>query len=149
MADIQPVMAIDCDLRRMYAWCSYCGQVCREAPDAGTIKAHVKGHKDLTVLYEISDALGYQHVNGRSAAFQFARWGLWNIATAADLVHAVPGLLVSPSHRWTKGYNVKLRHLAARAQSGQKDLRECETMIWMYRQAPEDWVPYAEHLKRI
>jgi hypothetical protein len=55
-------------------------------------------------------------------------------------------MFVAPSSKWTKGHELKTRHLMAGCVQKQKDLRECEAMIWFYKQDPSVWVPLPQFL---
>ena len=55
-------------------------------------------------------------------------------------------MLVAPSNVWTRGYDLKTRHKLAGCRQPKKDLRECEAMLWFYKQRPNDWVPLRDYL---
>ncbi len=146
-------MAIDCDLRRVHAWCDQCGEVSKAHPNLGKILQHCDKHSG-TVLFEISSPVGYGHIESRAAAHVWTRWALWNISTGTflDSVLRIGGkyeLLVSPSNLWTHGYTLKVRHAAAQASASTKDVRECQTMLWMHQHQPTDWIPLAQYLENL
>ena len=87
--------------------------------------------------------------------YQLAKWAIWNVAQATNLDFWMDGrgdsgvVLVAPSNIWTKGYELKARHAMARATSKQKDLRECETMIWFHSHHPANWVKLPDYLESL
>jgi hypothetical protein len=109
------------------------------------------GYPDL-VLFEIASPVSFNRgASGHAAMTQLAKWAIWNVACAAELAEKIWGyperqFLVSPSNVWTRGYDLKTRHALAKCKQPKKDLRECEAMIWFYRQRPQDWQPLPDYL---
>lgn len=139
------VIAVDCDLRKVYAVAAGGHVICKAAPSIAPLLA--PAWAAYTILFEVASALDYS--DSKAIAHQKRRWTIWNIATAARLAAAHPKVLVSPSHLWTRGHQLKVRHAFAKCVLGQKDLRECESMIFMYHHRPQDWVPFQEFLDAI
>lgn len=143
------IAAIDCD-RRM----SYCvredGAEFRDPHPAEVLLRANTGDHLSVILFEIASPVSFNRGEGGHAAMtQLARWALWNVAGAVEcsaLVSPRTTFLVSPSNKWTKGFPLDVRHRMARATNKRKDLRECEAMIWFYRQAPSLWVPINDYL---
>lgn len=144
------ILAIDCDLRQ-----SYCvtdtGDTGRGAdPYAALWNAGYALHG--TVLFEIASPVSFNR-GGQSSAIMhnLAKWAIWNVAWAAKLHESQKDttVLVCPSNVWTKGYDLKTRHLIAKCVQPKKDLREAEAMIYFYKQDPEPWLPLHEYLARI
>ncbi len=94
---------------------------------------------------------GVTHAN---VAYNLGRWAIWNIAHASALSIPVARAtgnppLVCPSDIWTRGYDVKTRHALAKAGAKNKDLRECEAMLWFHKKWPDDWCRMSTFLERI
>lgn len=142
-------LAIDCDLRKVYAALEGGRVVCKADPEARPI---FEDHwPDWTILFEIASALDYS--DSKAIAHNKRRWTIWNVAMAVRLDRHVRDtggtFLVSPSHKWTRGHGREVRHALAKCQCTQKDLRECEAMIFMHHHRPQDWVPLQEFLDAI
>jgi len=136
------IYAIDCDLRKIYIH----GED-RPVFNASTVEPVVdwivRQPRDHVILFELASQLSY----GDRARFTSNReWLLYNMAVAARLSAHFP-LLTSPSHVWTQGYDIKVRHALAKADAKNKDLRECQAMIWFYKQYPEHWKPLWQRLE--
>jgi len=107
------------------------------------------GSGDLSIiLFEIASPVSFNRgAAGHAAMTQLAKWAIWNVAWAMEINLRLPGqVLVAPSNVWTRGYDLKTRHQIAGCTQPKKDLRECEAMIWFYKQRPTDWRPLAEYL---
>jgi hypothetical protein len=146
------VIAIDCDLRKIYAWCDTCGvAICKKAPDLALIREHIRLHlsdEPITVLYEIAGPVDY--TDNKAIAHNKRRWTIWNVAMAAYLdAVKLSQVLVSPSSTWTSGYPIEARHKLAKADYPQKDIRECQAMVWSYRLNPKSWTTLGDFLARL
>ncbi len=65
-------------------------------------------------------------------------------------------MLVSPSSTWTKGLSEPIRHKLAGVvepdfprKKGRHDLKECQAMIWTYRNEPDLWLPLETYLESL
>lgn len=145
------ICAIDCDLRT-----SYCvfedGRAGRgETPFIALAECDGGPFPD-TILFEIASPVSFNRgASGHAAMTQLAKWAIWNAAQAMRLHmfawnRGFQRVLVSPSNVWTRGYDLKTRHALAKCKQPKKDLRECEAMLWFYRQRPQDWKPLPEYL---
>lgn len=140
------VTAIDCDLRNLHAWNSEVGMVGTHFPE---FSEEVLGPPGVrTVLFEIASPTFYR--DGKGAAYQLARWVIFNVCQAAR-IHARSidrfEFLVSPSSVWTKGLDRSIRHRLCSAKGKNKDLRECEAMIWFYQHEPTLWSPFTRYME--
>ncbi len=143
------VIAIDCDLHRIHAWCSECGEVCKQAANTYIAFQHVcYEHHDATILFEIASPVSGMRESGNAVLFNLTKWIIFNAATAADLARRAD-ILVSPSNTWTRGHDLKTRHKLAGATAKLKDLRDCQAMIYSYQQQPSLWVPFATYLGKL
>ncbi len=148
------LISIDADLHKLYGWCSACGRVCSNEPNHAAIAAHFTMHiRDASetiaplMLFEIASPMAYR--DGKAAHYNLAKWMIFNVATVVAL--AVPRhpsvLLVSPSSKWTLGYEAAARQKMAKADASNHDLRECQSMIAFYRMAPAQWVTLPDYLR--
>ena len=149
------ILGIDCDLRQ-----SYCmredGETRRGPSPVQLVEDMHRQVSKLTVLFEIASPVSFNR-GGQSSAIMhnLAKWAIWNVAQAAQVDaylrhYSLSGpLLVCPSNVWTKGYDLKTRHLIAKCVQPKKDLREAEAMIYFYKQDPKPWLPLHEYLARI
>lgn len=151
------ILAIDCDLRQSYCVDS-AGRACR-GPSPAALEPFPDIQAQDTVLFEIASPVSFNR-GGQSSAIMhnLAKWAIFNVAQAALLDCKLrrafqcpdyPGLLVCPSNVWTKGYDLKTRHLIAGCKQPKKDLRECEALLYFYKQDPTPWLPLHEYLARI
>jgi hypothetical protein len=143
------ILAIDCDFKKHYA-----------VDDTGRIvlKASPTWHGVFTdsadtILFEIASPVDYTPDGNKAIAYNKRKWTIWNIAQAVTLNETCQEFdiefLVAPSSKWTKGYDLKTRHLMAGCKQKQKDLRECEAMIWFYGKDPSVWVPLPTFLANL
>lgn len=145
------MLAIDCDLHRLHCWSTLHGKVCTKAPDLALIKESLAADTGVA-LFEIAAPVSFMRGQQATApTYQLARWALWNVAQAALLWYAYPDrLLVAPSNIWTKGLPLAVRHkLAGADQKLNKDLRECQAMLWSYSVEPALWKPFDEYLRKL
>jgi hypothetical protein len=139
------ILAIDCDFKKHYA-----------VDDTGRIVLKAVDHwrtdsrKYSTVIFEIASPVDYTPDGNKAIAYHKRKWTIWNIAQAT-LLSSILGdiFLVAPSSKWTKGYDLKTRHAMAGCKQKQKDLRECEAMIWFHRKDPGVWVPLPQYLEQL
>lgn len=144
------IVAIDCDLRTSYVVDSG-GNAGRGATpwEAITDLPHT-GAALCTILFEIASPVSFVRGAGSNQAmYQLAKWAIWNVAQAAALHARYPQLLVAPSNVWTRGHDLKTRHLIARCKQPKKDLRECEAMLFFYQQRPQDWISLGGYLENL
>lgn len=139
-------VACDIDLRKVYAVTDAGEVVCKAAPDVAPVLAWIRANPGALVLVEVASALDY--TDSKAIAHQKRRWTIWNIA-ATQRIAAVCDPLVSPSHVWTRGHRLEVRHLAAKCRQTQKDLRECECMLWSHHHNPELWTPWPSFLATV
>jgi hypothetical protein len=142
-----PRLAVDCDLRKIYAVDSAGAVVCSKSPDITPVVQWAQANPSGLVLFEVASALDY--TDSKAVAYNKRRWTIWNIAQATRLHASVPHLLVAPSHVWTKGHHVDVRHRVAGALARNKDLRECEAMLWFHQRDPGAWTDYQQFLDGI
>ncbi len=140
------IIAIKCNVRRVYAWCSRCGEICNHAPDTNGAADHA-GRHEATMLVAVGAPV-------ESPTRDLMRWMLWNMAQSAALDVALEEttsskLLVSSCLVWTHGHHQKILHAQARATARNEFLRDCQAMIWMFQQMPTDWMPLARYLENI
>jgi len=144
------ILAIDCDLRQ-----SYCvredGRANRGPDPFAAVGAFTLMPTDI-IIFEIASPVSFNR-GGQSSAIMhnLAKWAIWNVAWAAKLHESQEdaAVLVCPSNVWTKGYDLKTRHLIAKCVQPKKDLREAEAMIYFYKQDPKPWLSLHEYLARI
>jgi hypothetical protein len=138
-------VAIDCDLRKMYAVDDTDRVLLKAAPELTDNFLDTLRVEYGTVLFEIASAADYTDNPG--AAHNKRRWTIFNVYQATRLAayfhahNSVTQLLVAPSSKWTHGHSLTTRHMLAGCKQKQKDLRECEAMLWFYDRMPTDWVP--------
>lgn len=141
------VIAVDCDLRRIHAWCSERGRVCYKAPDIQRILDYTRATD--TVIYEIAAPIPFRDGNHR----KFLSWMAYNNAIAGALheLCCAKSFLVAGSTVWTLGYPEKDRHLLAGldTKKDNHDLRECQAMIYFYSTNPGTWLPYPKYLESL
>jgi hypothetical protein len=146
-------LAIDCDLRAVYAWDTESGKVCSNAPDVDPVAAHVRANPVDVVLFEIASPVSGARdaVNGNAKNYQLMKWIIFNATQAMRLTMLLPDtkILVAPSNKWTTGFQANARHKLVKATGSNHDLRECECMLWFHSQKPEPWVPLSQYLKEL
>lgn len=149
------IIALDVDLHKIYA-VSNDGTVLAKAEPSrelvmGAISEHIGGAMDKTVLIEVSSPVMY--IKDPGVIHNVLKWALWNITTAEAISTKLTNLgyqvLVAPSHVWTKGHDLKTRHAVANCKQPQKDLRECEAMIYYYQKDPKSWLPLPQYLENL
>lgn len=139
------VIAVDCDLHRIFAWDSELGEVCSGERTLDVLCIWLLAQPfDIQVIFEIASPVSGVRESGNSTIYQLTKWIIFNAATAAKLDGFLAGrgrphLLVAPSNVWTKGYDLAKRHLLAGAKGDNKDLRECRSMLWFYDKDPGAW----------
>lgn len=137
------LVALDVDLKKIYA-VSCSGDVLAKAePDRTQVSSALAKFDPDLVLIEVASPVMYVASSG--AIHNVIRWSLWNITTAEYLASRFK-VLVAPSHVWTKGHNLKVRHDVAKCTQKQKDLRECEAMMYYYHANPTAWLPLPQYL---
>lgn len=156
------VVAADIDLRQIAAWDSIAGTVCCEDAAftdllAWCTEPSLTGGAVDTVLIEVASPHGY---SAKGVVFKKRQsWVIFNSMVASILAWRLnlhTRVLVSPSSTWTKGLPETVRHRLAgviepkfpRAK-GRHDLKECQAMIWTYRQEPELWQPLETYLESL
>ncbi len=139
-------IAVDCDLRKIYAVSSDGVQVCKAVSGMDAIYA-VRGSNPDLVLFEIASPVDYNEMPGQ--AYQKRRWMLYNMAMASQFNNTFANVLVSPSSNWTHGYDLKTRHKLAGCDATQKDLRECQAMLWFHSKAPAKWMTLKTFLENL
>jgi hypothetical protein len=143
------ILAIDCDFKKHYA-VDTTGLVWLKASDNWGAPYHEWSHFDA-ILFEIASPVDYTPDGNKAIAYNKRKWTIWNVAQAVHLadVNSCRNFLVASSSQWTKGYDLKTRHHMAGCKQKQKDLRECEAMIWFYKQDPSAWVPLPQYLSAL
>ncbi len=141
------IVALDVDFHKIYAVSDlghvlYKAESSRDAVIAG-LNEYARGHK---VLMEVASPVMY--IRDIKVVYNVVKWALWNLTTAQFIdSNCEFEFLVAPSHVWTCGHNLALRHEVAGCKQKQKDLRECEAMIFYYKQDPEKWVVLDKYLE--
>jgi len=119
------------------------------------------------ILVEVASPVFY-HGDSKAASASTARWMIYNSIAAGVfstvLAQADRCVLVSPSSKWTMGYDEKTRHelagfkpLKYRKCKGKSiplyqhnhDIRECYAMLWSYKVKPSLWVPVFKYLESL
>jgi hypothetical protein len=149
------IVALDVDLHKIYC-VSDSGKVLAKEDKAPPWSKLASEEPDI-VLMEISSPVMY--IKDIKVVHNVVKWALWNMAIACqidDYCKDGRGLgwkstefLVAPSHAWTHGHPLKIRHEVAKCKQPQKDLRECEAMIFYYKQDPSKWIPLAKYLEAL
>lgn len=143
-------IAVDCDLRTSYAVDSR-GMAHREATAIAAVAGVLEPGVRTLVLFEIASPLDY--TDDKAVAYNKRRWTIWNVTQAvllhAELLDLGVDMLVSPSHAWTKGFPLAVRHKMAGCRQPKKDLREAEAMLWFHAKDPAAWIPLHEFLANL
>jgi hypothetical protein len=152
------VVAVDIDLRQFAAWDSESGMLGAElsyTDFARTVWRNLLMAN--TVLLECASPMLYRGKIHRSTM----SWMIYNSAAVTNLVFqlgqaGVPNVRVAPSSTWTKGLSEPIRHKLAGViepifprKKGRHDLKECQAMIWTYRNEPELWLPLEQYLETL
>lgn len=148
------IVAIDCDLRQSYAVASsgHAGKGATPLEALAALDSDRCFSNPERILFEIASPVSFSRgAAGHAAMTNLAKWALWNMHWATQLYHLshrtkVP-FLVAPSNVWTKGHKLEVRHAIAGCKQPQKDLRECEAMIYFYNLEPGVWVPIEQYMK--
>lgn len=145
------IAAIDCDLHKLY-YVDELGNTVRGVDGADLVANILQNGfaKPDMILFEIASAVDYTKGKNPNVAYHKRRWTIFNAAMAVSLgvgfaQSRIP-FLVAPSSEWTNGYNLKTRHEIAGCKMKQKDEREAECMIYMYRINPAKWVSLDNYL---
>jgi len=140
------IAAMDIDFQKIYCVNEHGTILAKAEPDPIVAANAVEG-VDL-LLIEVASPVFYQKGADPGVVHNVLKWALWNIGTASRLdFMASCNVLVAPSHVWTKGHALKLRHEIAGCKQKQKDLRECEAMMFYHKANPENWVPLHQYMK--
>lgn len=147
-------IACDIDLRKCYAVADTGDIVCKKTDSLhpAYLYSMRKATTPVILLCEIGSPLLYGDLQEKQKMeLNKLRWLIWNIAeiTRFNTFLGGPGnaLLVSPSHKWTMGHSEAVRQKAAMATHKERNLRECEAMLFFYKHHPENWVPLAKYLE--
>jgi hypothetical protein len=150
------VAAFDLDLRKVYCVTSE-GQVLAKAdPTPFLALDQLSEWEPDLVLVEVVSPILYMEQDAvwkeiKGEVVNRLRWALWNITAAKDIDNILGSNIVrvAPSHVWTKGHALKMRHEVAQCKMKQKDLRECEAMMFYHQHSPESWIPLAKYLETL
>lgn len=151
-------IALDIDLRKIYAVDSGGDILAKAEPNVANVLRALRAADAGTILIEVASPLLYMNDNitwkeAKGQVINRIRWAIWNLASAHTIDHAMSiegcRVLVAPSHVWTKGHDLKMRHEVAGCKHKQKDLRECEAMIFYHHHSPESWIPMAQYLEQL
>lgn len=137
------IVALDVDLKKIYAVTNDGKVLAKAEPDRTAASLALAKYDPELVLIEVASPVMY--VASAGAIHNVIRWSLWNITTAEYLASKFK-VLVAPSHVWTRGHNLKVRHDVAKCTQKQKDLRECEAMMYYYQANPTAWLPLPQYL---
>jgi hypothetical protein len=151
------IIACDIDLRKIYA-------VMRPFMGPDRILANGVSAPDIdfglwpaaaTVLCEIASPVSFNRGGGGRVSpgvvMNLGKWAIYNVATIAQIDSELRTfqVLVAPSDKWTMGYEIAQRHKLAKADATNKDLRECQAMIWSHRNNPKLWTPLTSYLENL
>lgn len=151
------IIGVDCDLHRLHAWDSNDGLVCKNAPTILPIVTKVAEYarvgKTCLVLFEIAGQ-PYANKFTPGAMRNWTRWAEFNVASALRLecmLSPLPraSLLVATSDKWTKGYELHVRHTVAKCRASSKDVREAEAMIFFYKNDPGKWQTIDQYMEAL
>lgn len=144
---------MDVDLHKIYAVHSDGRILFKAEPDSKAVVEMLQFLWDAdsmdTVLIEVASPVMY--IKDPGVVHNVLRWALWNITFAQQVSSAVgPDVVrVAPSHVWTKGHDLKTRHAVASCKQKQKDLRECEAMLYYHSKDPESWLTLPKYLENL
>lgn len=149
------LVALDVDLHKIYCVAEDKTVLAKAEPDIRSVPPRIYDKldgKEDTILMEIASPVMY--LSDTKAIHNVVKWALWNMSVACWLGWAYQDtkrvrFLVAPSHVWTKGHALKLRHEVAGCKLPQKDLRECEAMMFYYKADPKAWVPLNTYLENL
>jgi hypothetical protein len=140
--------AMDIDFQKIYCVDSEGTILAKAEPGIDVATAAVTAANLDLLLIEVASPVFYQKGADPGVVHNVLKWALWNIYAASYINdYDWCEVLVAPSHVWTKGHALKLRHEIAGCKQKQKDLRECEAMMFYYRANPESWVPLHQYMK--
>lgn len=145
-------VALDVDFQKIYAVASDGRVIAKASNDRDDVVNKILASRDVdTVLMEIASPVMY--IRDIKVVYNVVKWALWNMAMAQLLDrrchdHDVM-FLVAPSHVWTRGHALDVRHGVAKCTQRQKDLRECEAMLYYYQQDPSKWVTLTAYLENL
>jgi len=145
------IAAIDCDLRKLY-YVDELGNALRAESITELVEQFMTVPAPSTLLFEIAGATDYTKEKGPGVAYNKRRWTIYNAVAAGALSAILPvqvKMLVSPSSLWTRRFELTVRHKMAGCKQKQKDLRECEAMMWFHRHYPAAWTPLADYLETL
>lgn len=157
MVNLSPtdVLAFDIDLHKVYCWSKKFGKVASAVPNVeAALQLYVDaghGDEEVQLIAEVASPVSgvRAKVSSNAINFNLMKWAIFNIASAMALMVSCRNLLVAPSNVWTNGYPLKTRHQLAKCTAKNKDLRECEAMLWFYNQKPAAWVPFPRYLEAL
>lgn len=149
------VVAVDIDLRQFAAWDSVGGSHVAESTFDKFQQWMRSGPTPDVLLLECASPHTYQVRQQKKRQ----AWVIYNSMAVSTLNYVYGSkmtVLVAPSSVWTKGLPEQVRHKLAgviepnfsRAK-GRHDLKECQAMIWTYRNEPELWKPLAQYLEEL
>lgn len=155
---MERVVAVDIDLRQFAAWDDTTGEFIAEEPSKYECILWLAIHTNVkdTLLIECASPHLYAP-KGKVFKKQQA-WCIFNSMMVSRLNYLFQDrkVLVSPSSTWTKSLSEPIRHKLAgviepkfpRAK-GRHDLKECQAMIWTYRNEPDLWQPLESYLESL
>lgn len=141
------IAALDIDLRKIYAVTDLDQIIAKAQPSVDVVILGLQDSLDNDDLVLIEVASPVMYIKDPGVVHNVLRWALWNITAAQRIVSSLAcPVLVAPSHVWTHGHSLDVRHGVAGCKQKQKDLRECEAMIYYYKQDPSKWKPLPVYL---
>jgi hypothetical protein len=130
--------------------------VCTGHNGINPIAGHAHDHDEALILFEVGSpaSMAGGRVSSNAVAFNLMKWVIFNTAKATELaiwVNRWPHIKmkVSASSAWTLGHDVKRRHLISKADAKNKDLRECQSMIYFYERHPTAWCSLDTYLEAL
>jgi len=139
--------AVDIDLRRIHCRTEDGRDICTNVDfDRAVPLLLPLANEGVTLLVECASPhmYGPQQILKKKLS-----WMIYN-SVITDRLHTLfDDILVSPSSSWTYGYNVKVRHVMADCKARNKDLRECEAMMWFYKKDPSKWTTLDQYLSHL
>lgn len=144
-AKAQVIAAVDCDLRGSFVVATNGKASSGDDPLEALTSCDIPN--DATVIFEIAEPQSFLRGHQSSGAmYNLAKWTIWNVTQAVLCSLNYPNFFVAPASKWTKGYSRSQRQTIARACAKNKDLRDCEAMLWFYHKDPSVWVTLPQYL---
>jgi len=142
--------AFDVDLDRVHGYSAVNGRLCYNAQEW----PYEKILEHDRVLVEIASPVDTSRKNAER--YNRRKWSIGNALMIgrmmfwAEVEGIIDRILVSPSNRWTCGYEERVREvMAGCVGQDNHDIRACRSMLYFYQERPDRWQPIRDYYRAL